>query len=73
MNSGILASHVKEFAIYDFPFQFANAKEADAVVDGPFGKMMHDKMRPVIAKYSVSVGQETVKAMQKEPAKARSK
>lgn len=45
MNSGILASQVKEFAIYDFPFQFANAKEADAVVDGPFGKMMHEKLQ----------------------------
>jgi TRAP-type transport system periplasmic protein len=45
MNSGILANQVKEFAIYDFPFQFANAKEADAVVDGPFGKMMHDKLQ----------------------------
>ena len=45
MNSGILASQVKEFAIYDFPFQFANAKEADFVVDGPFGKMMHDKLQ----------------------------
>ena len=45
MNSGILASQVKEFAIYDFPFQFANGKEADAVVDGPFGKMMHAKLQ----------------------------
>ena len=45
MNSGILASQVKEFAIYDFPFQFASAKEADFVVDGPFGKMMHDKLQ----------------------------
>jgi TRAP-type transport system periplasmic protein len=45
MNSGILANQVKEFAIYDFPFQFANAKEADFVVDGPFGKMMHDKLQ----------------------------
>ena len=45
MNSGILASQVKEFAIYDFPFLFANAKEADAVVDGPFGKKMHDKLQ----------------------------
>lgn len=45
MNSGILASQVKEFAIYDFPFQFANAREADFVVDGPFGKMMHDKLQ----------------------------
>ncbi|MDB5930509.1 MAG: dicarboxylate transporter, DctP subunit, partial [Polaromonas sp.] len=45
MNSGILASQFKEFAIFDFPFQFANAKEADFVVDGPFGKMMHDKLQ----------------------------
>ena len=44
LNSGILASQVKEFGIYDFPFMFANPKEADAVVDGPFGKMMHDKL-----------------------------
>jgi tripartite ATP-independent transporter DctP family solute receptor len=44
LNSGILASQVKEFGIYDFPFMFASPKEADAVVDGPFGKMMHDKL-----------------------------
>src|SRR5207302_1584673 len=43
LNSGILASQVKEFGVYDFPFIFANPKEADAVVDGPFGKMMHQK------------------------------
>jgi tripartite ATP-independent transporter DctP family solute receptor len=44
LNSGILASQVKAFGIYDFPFMFANPKEADAVVDGPFGRMMHDKL-----------------------------
>jgi tripartite ATP-independent transporter DctP family solute receptor len=44
LNSGILASQVKEFAIYDFPFLFANVKEADAVVDGPFGKGLHAKL-----------------------------
>ena len=44
LNSGILASQVKEFAIYDFPFIFANAREADAVVDGPFGKGLHAKL-----------------------------
>jgi tripartite ATP-independent transporter DctP family solute receptor len=44
LNSGILASQAKEFGVYDFPFMFANPKEADAVVDGPFGKMMHDKL-----------------------------
>ncbi|NPC57340.1 TRAP transporter substrate-binding protein [Caenimonas soli] len=44
MNSGIFASVVKDFAIYDFPFLFANPKEADAVVDGPFGKALHAKL-----------------------------
>jgi tripartite ATP-independent transporter DctP family solute receptor len=46
MNSGILSNQVKEFAIYDFPFMFANEKEADAVVDGPFGQKMHAKLEP---------------------------
>lgn len=44
LNSGILATQAKEFAVYDFPFLFANAKEADAIVDGPFGKAMHAKL-----------------------------
>ena len=44
LNSGILASQVKEFGVYDFPFMFANSKEADAVVDGAFGRMMHQKL-----------------------------
>ena len=44
MNSGIFASLVKDFAIYDFPFLFASPKEADAVVDGPFGRMLHAKL-----------------------------
>ena len=44
LNSGILAAQVKDFEIFDFPFMFANAKEADAVVDGPFGKKMQAKL-----------------------------
>jgi len=44
MNSGILASQVKDFEVYDFPFMFASSREADAVVDGAFGKMMHAKL-----------------------------
>lgn len=44
MNSGIFASLAKEFAIYDFPFLFGNPKEADAVVDGPFGQNLHKKL-----------------------------
>jgi TRAP-type transport system periplasmic protein len=47
MNSGILASQVKDFAVFDFPFMFANTKEADAIVDGAFGKKMHGKLESV--------------------------
>ena len=45
LNSGILASQVKDFEAYDFPFLFANPKEADAVVDGPFGQKLHAKLQ----------------------------
>src|SRR5205814_6710583 len=44
MNSGILASIVKDFEVYDFPFLFGDGKEADAVVDGPFGTSLHKKL-----------------------------
>ena len=44
MNSGIFASQVKEFAIFDFPFMFGSGKEADAVVDGAVGKKLHAKL-----------------------------
>jgi len=44
LNSGILASQVKDFEVFDFPFMFANPKEADAVVDGPFGQKLHAKL-----------------------------
>lgn len=45
MNSGIFASIVKDFAIYDFPFLFGSAAEADAVVDGTFGQSLHAKLQ----------------------------
>jgi TRAP-type transport system periplasmic protein len=44
LNSGILASQVRDFAVFDFPFMFASAREADAVVDGPFGQKMHARL-----------------------------
>jgi tripartite ATP-independent transporter DctP family solute receptor len=44
MNSGILQSSVKEFAIVDFPFLFNNDKEADAVMDGAVGRELADKL-----------------------------
>jgi tripartite ATP-independent transporter DctP family solute receptor len=44
LNAGILGAQVKEFAVYDFPFLFNNAKEADAVTDGSFGKGLLAKL-----------------------------
>jgi tripartite ATP-independent transporter DctP family solute receptor len=44
MNSGILASEVKALEIFDFPFLFANEKEADAIADGPIGHKMHAQL-----------------------------
>lgn len=35
---------VKEFGILDFPFLFANARQADAMVDGPLGKALAAKL-----------------------------
>lgn len=46
LNAGILASQVKEFEVFDFPFMFATPAEADAVVDGPFGRALLDKLEP---------------------------
>ena len=34
----------KELGVFDLPFLFANEKEADAILDGPFGKHISDKM-----------------------------
>ena len=42
MNSGILQTQVKEFAIFDFPFMFESGREADPILDGPFGKKLAD-------------------------------
>jgi tripartite ATP-independent transporter DctP family solute receptor len=44
LNTGILASQAKELAIFDFPFLFANTKEADTIVDGPVGRKLHAKL-----------------------------
>jgi tripartite ATP-independent transporter DctP family solute receptor len=44
LNSGILASQLKDFEVFDFPFMFANGKEADAVVDGAFGQKLHARL-----------------------------
>lgn len=44
MNSGILQSQVKEFAVLDFPFLFNDTKEVDAVLDGAVGKLLAEKL-----------------------------
>ena len=39
-----LAGIVKEFGLFDFPFLFSSGKQADAMVDGPLGKMLAGKL-----------------------------
>ena len=39
-----LAGIVKEFGLFDFPFLFSNPRQADAMVDGPLGKMLGAKL-----------------------------
>jgi tripartite ATP-independent transporter DctP family solute receptor len=46
MNTTNLSPVVKDLAIFDFPFLFANEKESDALVDGPVGKKMHALLEP---------------------------
>jgi TRAP-type transport system periplasmic protein len=39
-----LVGNYKEFLVLDLPFAFANEREADAVLDGPFGKKLLEIM-----------------------------
>jgi tripartite ATP-independent transporter DctP family solute receptor len=39
-----VATIVKEMGVLDFPFVFADAREADAVLDGSFGQVLLDKL-----------------------------
>jgi TRAP-type transport system periplasmic protein len=39
-----LVGMIKEFVVLDFPFAFANEREADFVLDGPVGKKLLDKL-----------------------------
>ena len=39
-----LAGIVREFGLLDFPFLFSNARQADAMVDGPLGKALSAKL-----------------------------
>lgn len=44
LNTGLLAGLEKEAALVDLPFMFNDPKEADAIVDGPIGKKLHDRL-----------------------------
>lgn len=40
LNAGILSNQIKELGVFDLPFLFANAAEADAIADGPLGRKL---------------------------------
>jgi len=44
LNTGVLAGIDKSTAILDFPYLFNSEKEADAVVDGPAGQKLHERL-----------------------------
>ncbi|WP_334190262.1 DctP family TRAP transporter solute-binding subunit, partial [Noviherbaspirillum sp.] len=44
-STATLVGIVKEFGVYDLPFLFNNEKEADAVLDGPFGQKLAAKLQ----------------------------
>jgi TRAP-type transport system periplasmic protein len=44
MGPGLLTGMDKDFGIFDTPFLFNDAKEVDAVLDGPVGQKLLDKL-----------------------------
>ncbi len=46
-STATLANLVKEFSVIGLPFSFASEKQADAVLDGPFGKSLLAKLPDV--------------------------
>jgi tripartite ATP-independent transporter DctP family solute receptor len=44
VSTGLLSTMNKDFAVYYLPMAFNDAKEADAVVDSPFGRKLLDKL-----------------------------
>ena len=43
-STATLVGIVKDFGVYDLPFVFGNEREADAILDGPFGQAMAAKL-----------------------------
>ena len=46
-SSSPLVGILPDLGVFDLPFLFPNAKEADAVLDGPFGQYIADKLPAV--------------------------
>ena len=44
-STATLVGIVKDFGVYDLPFLFNNEKEADAVLDGPFGQKLAARLQ----------------------------
>ncbi|CAN5754894.1 TRAP transporter substrate-binding protein [soil metagenome] len=44
VSIGLLSSMVKEYSLYTLPGVFHNTKEADALMDGPFGTRLRDRL-----------------------------
>lgn len=45
-DGSTLASVVKDFSVINYPFTFLSEAEADAVLDGPWGQQVLDKLTP---------------------------
>jgi tripartite ATP-independent transporter DctP family solute receptor len=43
-SSSPLVGILPDLGVFDLPFLFANEKEADTILDGPFGKFISDKL-----------------------------
>lgn len=43
-STATLVGIVKDFGVYDLPFLFNSDQQADAVLDGPFGRKLMDKL-----------------------------
>ncbi len=45
-STATLVGITKEMALWDTPFLFSNTREADAVLDGPIGQKVMDRLQP---------------------------
>jgi TRAP-type transport system periplasmic protein len=52
-SSSPLVGILPDLGVFDLPFLFANEKEADTILDGPFGKYIADKL-PAVGLVNVS-------------------